>query len=194
MERLRLGPNLILPPVFTVNGQHLAKNVPNLVRPDIPFALTVRLGVDAGRLRCEEFAVRPRPDGPPITTATLREVAIQRLISEYVSSFAEHVASVPGGYRITKARPDDLKRSRFGPPRRRTQPNDAELGALADRYRELSNAGIHGVYASLTREFGRSRTQLYRYLDEARRRGILGPPRRGWPGEMKPPAKRKGKR
>lgn len=166
-------------------------NVSSLPDADIPFDVDLTLGADErGRIVCERFEARRRPDGPPVTNERLRDVPIQRWTRKAVGIVAMRLAENDDGDLVLRSSSEQPApgpkesapawrgKTRVSPPS--TAVTDETLREVARVYRNAKRAPTNAVYE----HFPISRSTAGRHVQMARERGFLKPaPARGKSGE-----------
>lgn len=158
-------------------GGRLLANVPATVTvtpapedPDpLDFAVTMELDIVAGRLSCVSLKAERMQDGPPITSEGLRRVPV----AEYVMA-AELVGH--GILRERSRQPDGSYLEKpFEPP----PPNFADNGMTDEALEQvarifaMSQATGRPATGILLNDYGMPRPTATRWIQAARRRGIL---------------------
>jgi hypothetical protein len=135
----------------------------------LDFIVEMKLDIVAGRLACVGLTARQLKDGPTITSEGLRRIPV----AEYVMAAAaygseillERVPESDDSYRLVK----------FEPPRSDFAAGGMTDEALEQMARVYSGAKATGQKATgiLLNEYGMPRPTATRWIQTARRRGIL---------------------
>ena len=168
---------------------------------ELPYDLTLRVWTHEGRLACEDIEVTQRRGGPPVTTDGLRSATIEAYLDEIRKAMfnAEDFSftvlkSPPKGSRLLQSPTAEewVALDRFQRPRR---PTDELLPHIAAAYREALRSSDPQVAkaptAAVAQQLHYSRGHASRLVSEARKAGLLDPARRGRPGEVKTPARKR---
>jgi hypothetical protein len=184
-----LGPNSIpiegMVPYGTVGGLHLPPRYAVAVNdPDCPVLVEVHVAVVDGQPRCAELRCRPRPDGPPVSSESLRRVALARYLRQSAAMYSIRVSLDEKGDVIFMQATGtgdeaDLAQAAGRQPRR--QMTEDLLRDVARVYSEATSKPVLAVM----RRFELSRPTAGRWVMEARKRGFLPPA-----NEPKPKGKR----
>lgn len=146
-----------------------------------PLVATLRVAVDThGRAVCESLRLDPAGDGP-VTAVALRMVRVAELLRVATAAATEKVRRAPDG--VLELAPmtaadalgfrDKVKRRR----RRATPADDDALREVASVY-EAAAAKEEPPLRAVVESCHVSRSTASRMIAEARRRGLLAPPRR----------------
>ncbi len=135
----------------------------------LDFEVRIEIDIVGGRLACVSLTAERLPDGPPITSEGLRRVPV----AEYVVSAAEHGVEIlferipqpDGSYELAK----------FSPPARDFADAGMTEEALEQVARTYAWAQATGRKATgiLLNDYGMPRPTATRWIQTARRRGIL---------------------
>ncbi len=135
----------------------------------LDFAVKLKIDIVGGRLACVSLTAERLPDGPPITSEGLRRVPV----AEYVVRTAEHATEtllerIPqpdGSYQLAK----------FSPPAQDFTEGGMTDEALEQVARIYAWAQATGRKATgiLLNDYGMPRPTATRWIQTARRRGIL---------------------
>jgi hypothetical protein len=150
--------------------------------PDVPYRITITIAARDGWLSCESITVSARPDGPALTSATVRSLAL----SIYVRRVREEIEGTPFLLRETNrtestvsydlpVSAEDWQGFTIGQLRRRLRLTP-EMAAEAYREALASPDPRHNQRptAAAAEKLGASRGHVSRLLTEARRAGIEG--------------------
>jgi hypothetical protein len=163
-RRLRGSRDLMLPAAFD-----LAVNSPAL-----PYLVRLRVEVVGGSPVCRALTCEQRSEGLPVSTATLRRVAVDRLVTDAILALGllGHAESRPDGTTIIRpARVDEALEAavRRAQRVRRLTPN--HLRSVAEVYLAAGSAPTEAVRA----HFGVEPRTASRWVTRARRLGLLAP-------------------
>lgn len=131
------------------------------------YAVSLTVGVQAGRYVCEELTVRQVEGGPPVTTEGLRDIPVATLIQRSAAGTFLEATALGGG---------EVKAEPIGEPPEmdRRHPSEAALRYVALLYRMgyLVGEPPTGLVATT---LNTSRPTAARWVADARERGFLGP-------------------
>jgi hypothetical protein len=143
---------------------------------DLPYAVELDIVLVSGRYRVAALTLRQITDGPPITSAGLRDISINDLILHAVAPLAldskDLKPPVHGPAAFADAGPADVADG----------PTDRALQKVAAVYQLSYACGLRPA-KTVTETFGLSRSTAGRWITMARQRGFLGPTTRGRAGE-----------
>ena len=164
--------------------------------PEVPYAITMTMAARDGWLACEAVEVHALPDGPPVSSATLRGLALsiylQRIRQELGDSFGGGVIMQPLA-RTASATvlappvdPEDWEKFDYAQMRRAVHSSKITPEMAADAYREALTSPDpgknHRPTAAAADMLGASRGHVSRLLTEARRLGLPASDRSARPG------------
>jgi hypothetical protein len=138
---------------------------------------------DRGAPSCRGLRIVPYEDGPPVTGTLLRDVAIDRLMRRAVTRDTFRLEPQdPGLARAVRfdAR-SFLEHYRHGArqPRRGAPVTAADLSNIADMYRTEFETGSTSPTKAIAETFRVDRSTARRWVQRARKEGLLGQPRQG---------------
>jgi hypothetical protein len=154
------------PPVSLFGGALLVRAAEVAVTPapddrdPMDHKLTLRLEVRQGGLRCVALTVE-ESNGPPVTTESLRRVAIGSLVCQAADLFDLVLQGMPG----IAWQPPETGFAKDGP-------TDRALMDIVNVWQYETAIGGH-PFGVLEREYGVSRSKAARWLATARRRGYV---------------------
>ena len=143
---------------------------------------------------CEHLVVARPPDRPPITQTILKQIPVKviaavmspraadRLVQRAGGGLERKIAVLTGG---TAAYLEATGRA--GNPRRGKRLDRAHLQTVADMYRLEVARGRRDPVWVIADHFNVARSTAGRWVALCRKRGVLGPAKRGSKGERRPP-------
>ncbi len=139
--------------------------------PQCPTLLEIHVAVIDGQPQCAELRCRPRPGGPPVTSESLRWVALSQYVRASAELYCVRVVGHDEGQVVVSATGtgDGPLLARAAQQHPRQQMTD-EL--LRDVARVYSEAGSKPTIAVM-RRFHLSRPTAGRWVGIARKRGFL---------------------
>lgn len=140
--------------------------------PDCPVLVEIHAAVIDGQPRCSELRCRPRPGGQPVTAEALRRVALGRYLRAAAAAYSQRIEIHPGGMEVgymTSGRDADLL-DRAARQTRRPMTDDL-LRDVSRVYNEASAKPVGAVQ----RRFYVSRATASRWIQQARRQGLIPP-------------------
>lgn len=161
--------------------------------PDVPYAITMRVGAHDGWMVCEAITVSRRDEAAPLSAAALRSLAL----SLYMQRIREELGAYLGGGLLAKEAgrtdrtvaydfpvvPDEWESFDFAQVRRAVNTSKITTRMAADAYLAAlaspDPAQNQRPTAAAAEKLGASRGHISRLLSQARREGIegLGPQR-----------------
>jgi hypothetical protein len=142
--------------------------------PNCPVLVEVHVVVVDGQPRCAELRCRPKSGGPPVTSESLRRVALARYLRESTTAYAQRVEFDEHGQVVfaqSTGTGDQPLLARAAQKRPRQQMTDELLRKVARVYSEAESKPTLAVM----RHFYLSRPTAGRWVGLAREHGFLPP-------------------
>lgn len=150
---------------------------------DETLIVEVEVVVEKTRPVCESVTVRRQPGQSGVTQHDVRRLPVDRLFELAAVEQAQvRVPSPPGTVTLEPASDEEQEELREYLFRRRRTMTDELLGEVADVYRTAHQAGEPPTEA-VREHFKIARSTAGRWVQEARKRGLLGKARTRQPGE-----------
>ncbi len=140
----------------------------------LPFDIDMHVVADdeSNIMVCDDMRLRRRPDGPPITSASLRSIPVREIVQEIAERCAEPLRQPDdGGWNFGAGVSDSAT---VRPHRRGARMLlDADLPEVAEVWRAASDVGSRATTMAVKDHFNVSRPTAARAVQRAREAGLI---------------------